>query len=245
MTSRGTDSADMSVTEHLEELRRRLITAIGALAACFLFCISYQKQLVALFTSTIPSDSGISLQVLSPAEGFITGMKVSFQAAVILSAPVCLTQAWLFIAPGLKSRERRVILTALPFSIFLFFSGALVAFRYAVPTALSFLRSFIPSDISNVFALSSYVTFMGWAMVIMGMLFQIPLLMAALAAAGLVTVEMLKKARPYALLGSFILGALLTPPDIVTQICMAIPLCLLYEAGILVAKILTIRRKNK
>jgi sec-independent protein translocase protein TatC len=234
---------DMSITQHLEELRRRIIASIGALAACFLFCISYQRQLVSLFTSTLPPAGGVSLQVLSPTEGFLTGIKVSFYAALILSSPVLLTQLWLFICPGLKSSERKVILLSLPFSMVLFLGGALVAFRYAVPTALTFLRAFMPADISNVYSLSSYVGFMGWAMVILGVLFQIPLVMSAMTMAGLVTVRTLTSMRRYALFGSFVLGALLTPPDVVTQICMAIPLCLLYEAGIVISRIIELRRK--
>lgn len=232
------DEGKMTFLEHLGELRMRIIwslvpTLIGLLVA-FRF-----SDLIIKFIARPLTARGSQLVFLSPTEAFWTSMKISIVAGVCLAMPVILWQVWAFVAPGLHQHERRF---AGPFVIvgsLLFLGGAAFALLVVVPFAVSFLVGFGQAQgIKDMISVSSHVDFVIKFTLAFGLVFELPLAITIMSMMGLVTPQFLSKNRKYAILLNFIIAAVLTPtPDVVNQTLMAGPLCLLYEVGILSARI--------
>lgn len=176
------------------------------------------------------------LQTLAPAEAFVAYMKVSFIAGLILTSPWVFYQLWMFVAAGLYPAERKYVHTAVPFSTALFVIGALFFLFVIAPLTLKFFLGFgdIVGTASN-WTLQRYISFVTVLMLVFGLAFQTPIAIFILVRTGLVSIATLRRVRKYVILGMFVVAAVATPPDVVSQISLAIPLCALYELGIILA----------
>jgi len=243
-------NSTMSLGDHLEELRARLILTLTGIAAAAILCLipyffKYIKSLIYYPLSKVPEPERVSLIVLAPADPFVVYMKIALIAALIISSPWVFYQLWMFVAAGLYPKERRYVHKAVPFSVVLFVTGALFFLFAVAPISLRFFLGF--ADFVGVEAnwtLQKYVSFITTLMLVFGIAFQTPIAIFILNKTGLVSIAALKKSRKYVLLGVFILAAVATPPDVISQVTLAIPLYFLYELGILLCYF-TKRKKKK
>ena len=230
----------MSIVEHLAELRRRLIVCVAALILAFAAAYTFSQQilrvLVAPIEEALTSDGGLS--ILKVQEAFLTHIKVALVAAIIAAFPVIIHQVWSFVLPALKKREAKVGLTLVSCSTILFAAGILFAYFTILPYAFTFFLKSAQGIASPNISLAFYVGFCARVMLAFGIVFQMPLIIVFLVRSGIVTLDQVKRARKYAIVFIFVAAALLTPPDVLTQILMAIPLLALYELSILAAYML-------
>ena len=227
----------MSLGDHLEELRLRLVLALAGLLAGTIVCFCFGTRIVAFiqrpYNELMP---GRPLSMLGPADAFVGYMKISLIAGLILSSPWVFYQVWLFVAAGLYAREKRYVHLAVPFSAALFVAGALFFLYVVAPISLAFFLKF--GQLINVtpnWTFQKYVSFVTMLMLVFGLGFQTPLAIFLLAKTGLVSIEALRRSRKYVFLGVFIVAAVATPPDAVSQVTLAIPLYGLFELGILLS----------
>lgn len=238
----------MSLGDHLEELRSRLILAIVGLAIGTVLCMFFGKWIISIIERPYIQVMGEEARMMSiaPAEGFASYMKITFIAGLILTSPWVFYQLWMFIATGLYPHERRYVQTAVPFSAVLFVSGALFFLFIVARITIRFLV-FFNEQVLNVdsrFTFPNYISFVTLLMLVFGIAFQTPIAIFILNKTGLVTVKTFTKSRKFVILGVFVVGALLTPPDPISQITLAVPLYALFELGILLSWI-SDRRKKK
>jgi sec-independent protein translocase protein TatC len=219
-------------TDHLDELRHRLIISVIGIGVGFAISYAFSQQILLLLQRPMPS----RLIFIAPTEAFFVNLKVAFYAGVFLSIPLILFQAWKFVAPGLYEHERRYSYPFLLISTVLFLIGAAFAYLVILPIALHFLIAQGGELWQPNITLSNYLAFCMRLLVAAGLIFEFPVLMYFLAKVGVVTPEFLAKNRKYAVLVAFTLSAILTPPDVFSQILLAIPLFLLFEVSIFVAK---------
>jgi len=228
-------------TAHLEELRKRLIVCFVAVGIGFVAAYGFKEKLFQVLTAPLirVMKSGDTLIFTNLPEAFFAYLKVSFLAGLMLAAPVILYQFWMFVAPGLYKRERRVLLPIVFLSTLFFLGGALFGYFFVFPWGFKFFLAFATEHIRPLPSMREYLSFSAMMLLAFGIVFEMPLVLMAMARLGIVSVDFLKKNRKYAILLFFIVGAILTPPDVVTQIMMAVPLMVLYEFSIICALILT------
>jgi sec-independent protein translocase protein TatC len=253
------DDARMPFLAHLEELRKRLIVCFSAIGIAFPLVFYLRTTLLQLLQWPLATDVVMGrrfpfvsfrskppiakLTALGPAETLWTHFKVAFIAGLFVALPVVLYQVWKFVEPGLLPKERRFALPFVILSTICFFLGALFCFLIVLPLALQFLLTFDPT-IQQTPRFSEYVDFTLKFVLAFGVIFELPLAMTIAARLGLVTPQFLARNRKYAILVNFIIAAILTPtPDVFNQSLMALPMCLLYEVGILSARIVARQRK--
>lgn len=229
----------MTLLEHLWELRTRMIRAgVALLVACGI-ALPFGSDLNRFFR--LPAEpyfpEGSSFSSISPLEIFVTNLKMSLFAAVFLAAPVLFYQAWKFVAPGLYKSERRLVVPFVLFSTFFFTSGAAFCYVYILPFAMKFLLGFSGDGIDSAISVAAYLSDVTRLLLAFGAVFELPLAIFFLARAGIVSAEGLASFRKYAVILIFVTAAMLTPPDPVTQLGLAIPLLFLYEIGVIVARI--------
>ncbi len=244
----------MPILAHLEELRKRLLWSAAALFVAFLFCFQYSEYLLKWlqiplkqtlnFKLTSPYvymtyvKDPIKLIFLAPAEAFWMYMKLGFIAGIFMALPFLLMQVWLFISPGLKPSERRY---ALPFIIsgtVMFVLGAMFCQYVILPFAMQFLLTYQTSQLTPMISVGHYVDFCSKFLLSFGLVFELPLVITLLSKLGLVTPQFLARNRKYAVLIAFIVAAILTPtPDMFNQTLMAAPILVLYEIGIIMARL--------
>jgi len=222
------------LSEHLEELRRRLLWSLAAVALAAV--AGY--QLTDPFLHHITRVVG-PLVFIRPAEAFLVKIKLALVLGVFISMPVLLYHVWRFIGVAMTVGERRLILGALPFSYLLFAAGAALSWFYIVPAGLRFLLTFGSSELTPFLSADASLKFALWTTLGLGLLFQIPVVIGALARWGMVTAARLRHYRRHAVLGIFIVAALLTPgPDVVSQLLLALPTYLLFEVSVWLARVL-------
>lgn len=222
----------MTIIEHLEELRRRLLFAVLAFAAGIAVSFLFVEPILALLIRPIGR-----VVFLAPTEAFFVRLKVAALAGAFLSLPVVLYQVWRFIGVGLTSTERRYALSLLPFSLLLFAGGAAFAFFAILPVGVKFLLGYQTEQLTPMISVGAYLSFATAFVLAFGLVFQLPLVILFLARLGIVTPASLAAGRKYALLGIVILSAVLTPGgDVVSQSLMALPTYLLYELSIWIAR---------
>ncbi|WP_457592659.1 twin-arginine translocase subunit TatC [Hydrogenimonas sp.] len=223
---------------HIAELRKRLAYSIGALIVCFFVAFYFYEPILEWMTKPLKSvlpDSSYMIATGVP-EVFFTAVKVSLFAGFLMALPFILYQFWLFVAPGLYEHERKYIWPFVFFASGMFFLGALFAYYVVVPYGFAFLVNFAEQIVTVAPKINEYVGFFTKIMIGFGIAFELPVITFFLALLGLVDDQTLKSFFKYAIILIFVLAALLTPPDVVTQLLMAIPLIILYGVSILIAK---------
>jgi sec-independent protein translocase protein TatC len=224
----------MTLMEHLEELRQRLTRAAIAVGVGFLAAYGFKEQLYSYLTIPLKAamPPGAKLIYTAPAEAFFTYLKVAFLAGVVGASPVIFYQLWKFVSPGLYAHERRNIWPFVIFSSTLFISGAIFCYTIVFPYAFQFFMSFATDDITPMLKLNEYLSFTSMLLFAFGVVFEMPLILIFLGRLGVVTAQGLRKQRKYAILIMFVAAAIFTPPDVVSQILMAVPLMILYEISV-------------
>lgn len=240
------DQYRMSLGEHLDELRTRLIYALSGVALVTVLCLVFGSRLIQFVVEPvraaveqITGRSGPTLVVLTPTEAFIVTVKTAFVVAFVISSPWVLHQLWLFVAAGLYRHERKVVYVFVPFSAVLFIGGTVFAYTIVLKYGLRFLLGFgglTDALVTPNITLSSAVNFVMTLSVVMGAVFQLPLVMMILSKVGIVEVSTWTKNWRYAVAAIFLLAAIMTPPDVFTQVMMAGPMIGLYWLGVALAK---------
>ena len=229
----------MTLLEHLWELRTRMIRSMIALFVSFGVLLPFGGWLNEFLRKPAQPyfPEGSSFSSISPLEIFVTNLKMSLFAAVFLAAPALFYQAWKFVAPGLYKSERRLVLPFVLFSTLFFTAGAAFCYVYILPFAMKFLLGFSGDGINSAISVAAYLSDVTRLLLAFGAVFELPLAIFFLARAGIVSAAGLASFRKYAVILIFVVAALLTPPDPVTQLGLAIPLLVLYEVGVIVARI--------
>jgi sec-independent protein translocase protein TatC len=225
---------------HLVELRTRLVRASVVVAAVFIVLFAIWPGASAVYDflaqpmmRALPEGSKmIATGVITP---FMVPMKVTMMLAVIISLPWVLYQVWAFVAPGLYTHEKRLVAPLVISSSMLFIAGVAFCYFFVFGTVFKFINDFAPKSISVAPDIENYFDFVMTMCLAFGLTFEVPVIVVVLVRMGLVTVEKLKAIRSYVIVGAFVIAAVVTPPDIMSQLFLAVPLCLLYEIGILVA----------
>lgn len=230
----------MPFTQHLEELRKRLIIIFATIGVGFLLTYFISDKIISMLQKPLGQD----LIFIAPTEAFFVNLKAAFFSSIILTIPITLYQIWKFISPGLLTEEKRYTLPFVIFSTIMFFVGGIFAYFLIIPFGIKFLLNYGSQQIKPMLSLGNYISFTTKLILAFGFVFELPLVILFLTKLGLVTPAFLTKNRKYAVLIVVIVAAILTPPDVFTQILMAIPLIILYEAGILLSK-LTYRKKKE
>lgn len=240
----------MSVTEtfisHLLELRNRLVKIVLGLVVSVLALLPFSNTLYTWLAQPLLSHMPVGTHMIATAvtTPFLVPMKVSTLVAIVVTLPFSLYQVWAFIAPGLYAHERRFIGPLVVASTLLFLTGMAFAYFAVFPVLFGFIAASAPHGVAVMTDIGSYLDFVTTMFVSFGLAFEVPIAVVVLVKFNLVKVEMLQEARPYVIVGAFIVGAILTPPDVISQIMLAVPLWVLYEAGVLVAKLIKPREKS-
>lgn len=226
-------------TGHLEELRKRLITCFIAIGIGFSISYGFKEQLFNILTRPLISvmNEGDKLIFTGLPEAFFTYLKVALLSGIMLAAPVIIYQFWIFVAPGLYNKERHILFPIIFLSSFFFVGGALFGYFIVFPFGFKFFLGFATETIRPLPSMREYLSFSSKLLLAFGLSFDLPLVITFLAKLGIVNVDFLKKNRKYAILLFFVGAAILTPPDVVTQVMLALPLMALYELSILGARL--------
>ena len=228
-------SAELPFLAHLVELRERLLRAVAAVMAVFLLCLPFANRIYALLAKPLldKMPAGTKMIAIEVASPFLTPLKLTFFLAVFLAMPYLLFQAWAFVAPGLYRHERRLATPLLFSSVVLFYTGCAFAYFLVLPAVFAFLQAVAPVGVAVMTDISQYLDFVLVLFLAFGLCFEVPVAVVILVLLGWVTPAQLREARGYVVVGAFVVAAVLTPPDIVSQLLLAIPMCFLYEIGIL------------
>ena len=225
---------------HLIELRTRLVRASAVVLVVFIVLFAVWPSAAAVYDflaqpmmNALPEGSKmIATGVITP---FMVPMKVTMMLALMISLPWVLYQAWAFVAPGLYTHEKRLVAPLIISSSALFILGVAFCYYFVFGTVFKFINEFAPKSISVAPDIENYLDFVLTMCLAFGLTFEVPVVVIVLVRMGLVTVEKLKSIRPYVIVGAFVIAAVVTPPDVMSQLFLAIPLCLLYEIGLLLA----------
>jgi sec-independent protein translocase protein TatC len=235
------EGTEQPFVSHLIELRDRLIRALIAVAICFgLLSVwpgpsGLYDLLAAPLVAHLPKGGTlIATSVISP---FLVPIKITLMAAFLMALPVVLYQVWAFVAPGLYSHEKRLVLPLVISSTILFFIGVAFCYFFVFGQVFRFIQSFAPKSITAAPDIEAYLSFVLTMFIAFGSTFEVPIVVVVLARMGIVPIEKLKSFRSYFIVLAFIVAAIITPPDIVSQLALAIPMVLLYEAGIWAAQV--------
>jgi len=222
---------------HLIELRTRLLHSVVALSLVFICLFPWASDLYALLAqpmlAKLPKGGQmIATDVTTP---FFVPLKVALMSAFLIALPYILYQIWRFVAPGLYSHEKRLVVPLIVASTILFFCGMAFAYFAVFPVVFGFITAAAPQGVAVMTDIDKYLSFVLGMFLAFGVTFQVPVAVVLLVRMGLVSVEKLREIRSYVIVGAFVVGAIFTPPDVVSQFMLAMPLWLLYEAGIVVA----------
>jgi len=233
------EEGKLPFTGHLDELRKRLITCFIAIGIGFVASYAFKDKLFSILVNPLVSvmEAGDTLIFTGLPEAFFTYLKVALLSGIMLAAPVIIYQFWMFVTPGLYKKERRILIPIVLLSSVFFIGGSLFGYFVVFPWGFKFFLGFATETIRPLPSMKEYLSFSAKLLLAFGLVFELPLVLTFLARIGIVSVDFLKKNRKYALLLFFVGAAILTPPDVVTQIMMALPLMLLYEISIIGAKV--------
>ena len=237
---------ESSLLGHLIELRSRLMRGLAGVFVVLLALLPFTSRLYNWIAEPLIArlPAGQTMIAMDPAGGFIAPVKLAFFVAVFLAAPWLLYQAWAFVAPGLYKREKKLALPLLASAVVLFYAGCAFAFFVVLPAVFGFLTAVTPAGVAMMTDINAYLDFVLVIFLAFGISFQLPVALVILVLLGWVTPAQLREGRGYAIVGIFVLAAIITPPDVISQLLLAIPMCLLYEAGIVAARMLARREEG-
>lgn len=239
------DQGNMSLVGHLSEIRNRIAISVAVLVIGFFACFAFIKP-VATKMLEMGLGFGFKYVYLAPSEMLTSYFKLSLICAVVIASPVLISQIWGFIAPALTKREKRAVRPALVGGFFFFALGAVFAYKIALPFMIQFLINYSQSDfIQSAISVASYLDFMIGMILTFGLVFEEPMLAFVLTNLGILNPAILRKLRSYAIVLIFILAAVITPPDIVSQFMVAVPMLALYELSILISAVIARRREKR
>ena len=228
---------------HLVELRDRLVRALLAILIVFLCLFPWAKELYSLLAQPLLASlpQGGQMIATDVVGVFLVPMKVALMVAFLITLPYVLYQVWAFVAPGLYAHEKQLALPLVAASVFLFFVGMAFAYFLVFPTVFGFMAKIAPEGVAWMTDIEKYLSFVLGTFMAFGFTFEVPVVVVVLVSMGVVGIDKLKEIRSYVIVGAFVIGAIFTPPDVISQLMLAIPLCLLYELGIFLARF--VRRK--
>jgi sec-independent protein translocase protein TatC len=229
---------EASFFSHLIELRARLLKAVLAVGLILMCLLPFANKLYAWLAEPLLRNlpAGGQLVAIEVASPFFTPLKLAFCTALALAMPVVLYQLWAFVAPGLYRHEKRLGVPLLVSSVALFYLGGAFAYFLVLPMVFSFLARITPVGVAMMTDIGKYLDFVLVIFFAFGICFEVPVAVVILVALGWVTPKQLTESRGYVIVGAFVIAAILTPPDVVSQVMLAIPMCLLYEVGIIAAR---------
>ncbi|EGG99505.1 Twin-arginine translocation protein TatC [gamma proteobacterium IMCC2047] len=236
---------ELPIVSHLIELRSRLLKSVIAILIIFLGLFYFANDIYAFIAEPLRAHmpEGTSMIATEVASPFLTPFKLTIVLAIFVSMPFSLHQAWSFISPGMYSREKRLAAPILISSVILFYAGMAFAYYVVFPLVFGFFTSVAPDGVNIMTDINKYLDFVLKLFFAFGMAFEIPVATFLLIASGVTTVEKLASKRPYIIVGCFVFGMLLTPPDVISQALLAFPMWLLFETGIILARLN--RKSNK
>jgi sec-independent protein translocase protein TatC len=228
---------------HLIELRDRLLRSIIAVVVLTLLLVPWAKEIYAVLAKPLLAalPQGSTMIATDVTGTFLVPLKVTLMAAFLVALPYVLYQAWAFVAPGLYQHEKRLAMPVIVSSFFFFLVGMAFAYFFVFPVAFGFFASYAPAGVQMMTDIDKYLSFVLAMFIAFGVTFETPVVVVVLVRLGIVSLEKLRAARSYVIVGAFVLAAIFTPPDVVSQLLLAIPLCLLYEVGLLLARFVTPR----
>lgn len=236
-----------SFISHLVELRNRLVRAVGAILVFFIALFIwpgsgpiYDVLALPLMNALPEGAKMIATGVITP---FMVPVKVTALLAFMIALPYVLYQAWAFVAPGLYENERKFALPLVVASTVLFFLGVAFCYFFVFGKVFAFIHDFAPKSITPAPDIEAYFSFVITMFLAFGITFEIPIVVMVLVRVGLVSIEKLREARPYVIVGAFVVAAIVTPPDVLSQFMLAVPMCILYEAGLFLARFINVRSK--
>lgn len=232
---------NLTLVEHLAELRRRIIYMAAVFVAAVLLSYNFSEILVTDMIGIVPD---ISFVFISPAELLLSYIKIAVIIGLSVSSPFLIMQVWLFVSPGLEKKERRTMLFSLLFGGVFFILGAVFAYVVVLPLILEFFMGFQVEGIEEMISFSSYLSLIVNTVLSFGLIFELPSIMVIMVRFGIVKVRFLRKNRKYIILVIFVVAAVLTPPDIISQTLLALPMILLFELGIFLSRIVE-RKRDK
>jgi sec-independent protein translocase protein TatC len=236
--------AEGSLLSHLIELRGRLLKIAAAVVLVFIALLPFSRTIFTVISDplreVLPGNAMIATAVASP---LLTPFKLTFFVALVIAMPIVLYQVWAFVAPGLYKKEKRFAIPLLASSIFLFYLGITFAYFVVFPLMFGFFTSIAPEGVEVQTDIAQFLDFVTMIVLAFGLAFEVPIAVVLIVWTGLTSIEKLKKARPYVFLGAFVVGMFLTPPDVFSQTLLAVPVYLLYELGIVMARVFSIREE--
>jgi sec-independent protein translocase protein TatC len=232
------DDAGGRLLDHLIELRSRLLRAVAGLLLLFVALLPFANRLYSILAQPLLEKlpKGGQLIATEVASPFFAPLKLTFFVAVVIAMPWLLYQLWAFVAPGLYKRERRLALPLLASALVLFYTGCAFAYFVVLPAVFTFLNKVTPEGVVMMTDIAAYLDFVLVIFLAFGASFELPVALVILVLLGWVTPKQLSESRGYAIVGIFVLAAVITPPDVVSQMLLALPMVLLYEAGIIAAR---------
>ncbi len=233
-----TSDAQESFLSHLIELRTRLMRSIIAVVVVLIALFPFAKTIYGLLAQPLLRvlPHGSTMIATDVTGTFLVPLKVTLMAAFLIALPYVLWQAWMFVAPGLYQHEKRLVLPVLVSSCVFFLFGMSFAYFFVFPVAFGFFAGYTPVGVQMMTDIDKYVSFVLTMFIAFGLTFETPVVVVVLVRMRVVTLEKLKSVRPYVIVGAFVVGAVFTPPDVVSQCLLAVPLWLLFELGLLLAR---------
>ena len=238
---------EQTFLEHLVELRSRLLKACLAIVVVLVALLPFSRRLYHYLAEPLLAQlpAGSSMIAIDVASPFLAPFKLTLLLSLVISIPIVLYQLWAFVAPALFQHEKRLAKPLLVSSVLLFYLGCAFAFFVVFPLVFGFMTRIAPEGVSVMTDINRYLDFVIALFLAFGLAFEVPIATIILVAAGITTTDQLGKARPYVIVGAFAVGMLLTPPDIISQTLLAIPMWVLYEIGIVMCRILLPHRSSK
>lgn len=237
---------EMPLVEHLIELRKRLLRAVLAVLLVFLCLMPFAQELYAVISAPLRAylPEGASMIATGVASPFFAPFKLAMVVSLFISIPYVLYQIWGFIAPGLFQHEKRIAMPLLCSSVLLFYAGMAFAYFVVFPIMFGFFTSVTPEGVAMMTDIGQYLDFVLTIFFAFGVAFEVPVATFLLIWVGIVSVEQLRKSRPYVIVGCFVIGMVLTPPDVFSQTLLAIPMWMLFELGLVFGNIVEKQRKQ-
>jgi sec-independent protein translocase protein TatC len=244
--SEESDDREQTFLEHLVELRSRLLKASAAVLVMLLLLLPFSTRLYEALAAPLMSrlPEGSSMIAIDVASPFLTPFKLALLLALILSIPIVLYQGWAFVAPALYRHEKRLARPLLYSAVLLFYAGCAFAYFIVFPLMFGFFTGAAPAGVAVMTDISKYLDFVIALFLAFGIAFEVPIATIILVATGICTVQQLSSARGYVVVGAFAIGMLLTPPDVISQTLLAVPIWLLFELGLVMSRLLLPHRVN-